>query len=154
MTESTARPLQRRQPGAGPRLRAAALAALLAAVPACGRGNGLPGDLTAHLAARGLEVHPTSFHAPLSSRAGHLVLPADPALEARIVAAFGLRRIEPGESLHSFVTRRVPAAPGTLWGITGRPPELRLRNGGQLESLFLLTTPGGPTYLLSEYAYG
>ena len=41
-----------------------------------------------------------------------------------------------------------------LWGISGRPVQLRLKDGAQLEYLYLLTTQEGQTYLITEYAYG
>jgi hypothetical protein len=40
------------------------------------------------------------------------------------------------------------------WGISGRPEEFRLRNGGQLEYFYLIVTHDGRMYLFTEYAYG
>lgn len=120
----------------------------------CGRDNGLPGDLTEHLARHGITVDVTGSQAPLSSRAGFIFFEPDPETEAKIIAEFDLGKIEPENTLFDSVSARVPAKPEALWGTAGRPEKLKLENGAQLEYLYLLTTVDGPTYLLAEYAYG
>jgi len=132
-------------------ITAAGIALLLGG---CGRDNGLPKDLTDHLAAYGIKLHPLGSHAPLSSRAGYIVLDQNPDFETRIIAAFGLKEIDPQDPLYGFVSRQVSAKPVAVWGITGRPENLKLANGGQFEYLCLLTAADGHTYLCAEYAYG
>ena len=41
-----------------------------------------------------------------------------------------------------------------MWGITGRPPQFRLQNGGQFEYFCLVVTGDGLMYLVAMYAYG
>jgi hypothetical protein len=120
----------------------------------CARDNGLPGELTKLLAGNGITVPVSGSEAPLSSRAGLVFFQADPTLERKIIAAFGLRRVEPESAEFEAAAARVAARPNALWGVAGRPAALKLPGGGQLENLYLLTTQDGRTYLLAEYAYG
>ena len=123
-------------------------------VSGCKPGNGLPSDLTAHLAAHGISVRASGFHAPLSSRAGFIFFDHDPALETKIITEFDLKKIKPQDPRFNFYAGRVAAKPTSLWGIAGRPTRLKLKDGAQFEYLCLLTTADGRTYLLAEYAYG
>lgn len=123
-------------------------------VGGCAVDNGLPADLAAHLADHGVPLRIKRSHAPLTSRAGVIVIARDPALEQRIVAAFALIRIERSDLRFA---KRMPADLAAhpdlaLWGVDGRPTSLRLRGGGQLEYLYLVTTAEEAT-LLAEYAY-
>jgi hypothetical protein len=129
-------------------------AGIVLLVTGCGRDNGLPNDLTGHLAALGIELRASGSHAPLSSRAGYIFFDQNPEFEARIIAAFGLKEIDSQDPLFGLVSRQVSAKPIGLWGITGRPANLKLANGGQFEYLCLLTAADGHTYLCAEYAYG
>ena len=52
----------------------------------CGRGNGLPSDLTKHLSDRGIRIAPSRVHAPLSSRCGYIVARNDAKLSADIIS--------------------------------------------------------------------
>jgi hypothetical protein len=134
-------------------LRSVAALALLPWIGGCGLDNGLPSDLAAHLAAHGAPIRATRSHAPLWSRAGIVFCERNPVLEARIVAAIGLARIEPGDSRFGLYASQVPDRPIALWGILGRPTSLRLRNGAQFELLYLLISDNSGV-LFAEYAYG
>lgn len=123
-------------------------------VSACGRGNGLPPDLANHLADRGIPISISGFDAPLSSRGGFVFFEEDPSAEAKIVAEFGLKEIDRKDRMFLFVSGKIPEKPKVLWGVAGRPKSLRLKDGAQLEFLYLLTTFEGRTYIFSEYAYG
>lgn len=121
----------------------------------CSVDNGLPADLAAHLATHGVPLRIKRSHAPLTDRAGVVVIARDTALEQRIVLAFGLTRIERDDVRFA---RRIPADLATrpdlaVWGVEGRPASLRLQGGGQLEYLYLITTADEAS-LLAEYAYG
>jgi hypothetical protein len=120
----------------------------------CARDNGLPDDLTEHLAGYGISVLVLGSEAPLSSRSGHVFFAAAPGVEQEIIAALGLEPIEPGSPEFELVCARVSATPRALFGTSGRPPGLQLEDGGQFEFLYLLQTTDGRTYLLAEYAYG
>ena len=119
----------------------------------CGRNNGLPSDLTAHLAIHGIHVRASGSQAPLSSRAGFVFFDHDPAIEAKIVVEFQLEKIDPQDPRFSFYAGRLAEKPLSLWGIGGRPAILKLKDGAQFEYLYLLTTEGR-SYLFAEYAYG
>ena len=131
-----------------------AFVALVAFSSGCGRNNGLPDDLTEHLAGHGITVGVVEAEAPLSSRSGLLRVEGTPGFEQAIVAALGLEPIERASPEFERVAERLPVPPGSLWGASGRPPALRLADGGQLEYLYLCLTEDGSTYLLAEYAYG
>ena len=120
----------------------------------CGRDNGLPGDLTEHLAGHGISLDVLGSQAPLSSRAGLLFFEENPSIEQRIIAELDLESVEPGSEEFESVSTRVVAKPRALWGASGRPAKLKLADGGQFEYLYLLKTEDGRTYLLAEYAYG
>ena len=73
------------------------LVLILAVTPifkGCWRDNGLPGDLTRHLADRGVQITPLRFHAPLSSRGGYVVTRHIPETASNLVATFKLERIQ------------------------------------------------------------
>jgi hypothetical protein len=133
----------------------AALLAWLVMVTGCSLGNGLPTDLLKLLAAHDLQPQLRAQDGPVRSRAGHLVLAHDAALEQRLVARFGLL---PMHQLPPEVGQALAAAgitPGPVLGITGRPAILKLADGAQLEYLFLITTPDGSnSWLFAAYAYG
>lgn len=133
---------------------ALALIAISMLLGGCGRGNGLPDDLTAHLTGRGISVRILGFKAPLSSRAGFVFFDPDPDLEVKIIAEFHLKKIEQEDRQFDFIAARIAGKPKALWGISGRPARLKLKNGAQFEYLYLLTTEDGRTYVLAEYSYG
>ena len=122
----------------------------------CGRGNGLPTELTSHLTERGIEIAPLHIHAPLSSRSGYIAARYAPQIATKIVATFKLERILPEDpQWHraiDLVEEEVDVK--EFWGITGRPTQFRLKNGGQFEYFYLLITEDGLMYLIAEYAYG
>jgi hypothetical protein len=73
-----------------------------------------------------------------------------------IVATFKLERIGPENRQRQ---RAIDQAGGAvtakeLWGVAGRPSQLKLKNGAQFEYLYLLITADGLMYLIAEYAYG
>jgi len=136
-----------------------ALALMLAAVPilsGCGRGNGLPSDLTNHLAQRGIKITPLRVHAPWSARSGYVVAQCTPAIATNLVATFKLQRIHPDDRQWRWAIDRAGgvASVKELWGVTGRPAQFKLSNGGQFEYFYLIITADGFMYLAAEYAYG
>jgi hypothetical protein len=130
--------------------------AVIVFLAGCGRGNGSPADITSHLAERGITIRPSRVHAPLARRDGYIVTPYDPQTAANIIAVFGLQRIQPDVSQWRLALERAGgvASPKELWGVAGRPSQLKLKDGGQFEYLYLLVTTDGWMYLLVEYAYG
>ena len=132
----------------------ALLLAILVTATGCARDNGLPGDLSDHLAAFDVAVEFAGSDAPVSSRAGMVFFATDSALEQRIIAALALTPVPSGSPEYDDIAGRVEERAAMLWGAAGRPPKLKLRDGGQLEYLYLLRTAAGKTYLIAEYAYG
>jgi len=130
------------------------LVTILALTVGCSRDNGLPRDLATHLAAYDITVEILGSDAPMSSRAGMVFFDTDPAVEQTIVAALRLMPADPSSSEFEEIAGRVTERPAMLWGVSGRPPQLELRDGGQFEYLYLLRTAEGRTYLIAEYAYG
>lgn len=130
-----------------------AAVAIVLAAHGCGRDNGLPADLTGHLARHGIQIQTLGSEAPLSSRAGFVVIEHDSALEARIIAEFRLERIAAQDPRVAAYAGRVGETPVAVWGIGGRPASLKLENGSQFENLYLLVT-ARRSYLFAEYAYG
>ena len=129
---------------------------LAASLAGCGRGNGLPADLISHLAREGIAITPQRAHAPLSSRGGYVVVDGSPSVTTNIVAKLKLQQVTPEDRQWSFVLQRVGDLPGIkeMWGIAGRPTQLRLKNGGQFEFFYVVVTLDGRIYLVAEYAYG
>jgi hypothetical protein len=107
-------------------------------------------DLTAHLSANGIVLSVVDSDAGLGSRRGHISFRADTALESAIVERFGLKPVEP--SSVPAITTLLPMGTRALWGVTGQPAALKLRDGGQFEFLYLQKTPDGLTFLIAEYA--
>ena len=122
----------------------------------CGRGNGLPSDLTGHLSAHGIKIVPSSVHAPLSSRAGYITARHDAQLSANIISTFKLEKIPTEDRMWKFAIDRagINATPKEVWGIAGRPTQFKLKNGGQFEYFFLMIAEDNSMYLIAEYAYG
>ena len=135
---------------------ALSLLLLAATLGGCGRGNGLPSDLTRHLARQGIRITPVRVQAPLSSRGGYVVAPYSPEVATNIVATFQLRQIAPEDRQWGLAIERAGGVTGAkeVWGITGRPAQFRLKDGGQFEYFFLIVTKDGFMYLVAEYAYG
>jgi hypothetical protein len=119
----------------------------------CTRDNGLPTDLTAHLGIHGIHVRSSVSQVPLSSRAGSVSFDRDPAIEARIVSEFHLKKIAPGDPRFSVYVGQIDEKPIFLYGTGGRPATLKLKDGAQLEYLYLLMTEKR-CHLFAEYAYG
>ena len=116
----------------------------------------MPRDLTDHLKARGIIIQPTLTHAPLSQRGGFLVTRYDAQIAAKLISAFGLKQI-PADDIGWVVRAKTIGAniaAKEIWGASGRPPQFKLKNGGQFEYFYLLVTPDGEMYLFTEYAYG
>jgi hypothetical protein len=135
------------------------VAAVLVAIvllAACSRDNGLPADITSHLAARGIVIRPSRVHALLSHRDGYIVAPYELQTAANIVSTFGLEAIQPGSSQWQLAIEHTGgvATPKALWGVSGRPAQFKLKDGGQFEYFYLLIATDGSMYLLAEYAYG
>jgi hypothetical protein len=79
-----------------------------------------------------------------------------PEIATTLVATFELRRIHPDDRQWRWAIERVGgvASVKELWGVTGRPAQFKLRNGGQFEYFYLIVTEDGFMYLVAEYAYG
>jgi hypothetical protein len=136
-----------------------ALALMLATaslLSGCGRSNGLPSDMTSHLAQQGIKVMPLRVHAPLSSRNGYVVARYAPEIATNLVAAFKLQRILPDDRQWRWAIERAGGVGPVkeLWGVTGRPAQFKLKNGGQFEYFYLIVTEDSLMYLVAEYAYG
>jgi len=116
--------------------------------------NGMPADLSAHLASRGLPVQILQSDAPLSSRKGYVVLARDQALEKRLIQHFELEPIPVGTRPFADYTSGVKGAPEALWCKGDNPASLKLPDGGQFHYLCLLRIRSGQTLLIAEYAYG
>jgi len=123
---------------------------------ACDRSNGLPSELTGHLARQGIKITPARVHAPSSSRGGYVVIRYTPQTATDIVATFKLERVQPGDGRWRWAVERAGGVTGVkeLWGVTGRPAQFKLKNGGQFEYFFLLITEDSLIYLVAAYAYG
>jgi hypothetical protein len=122
----------------------------------CGRGNGLPTDLTRHLAERGIKIVPSRVQAPVSSRGGYIVARYDPQIVTNIIATFKLESVRADDRQWRWAIDRTggTVAPKELWGVAGRPAQFRLKRGGQFEYFYLLITHDGLMYLIAEYSYG
>jgi len=122
----------------------------------CSRDNGLPKELISHFADRGIQITPTPFQAPLSSRGGFIVAQYNAQTVTNIVATFKLERVGPENRQWQ---RAIDQAGGTvtakeIWGVAGRPTQFKLKGGAQFEYFYLLVTADGLMYLIAEYAYG
>jgi hypothetical protein len=128
----------------------------VALVAGCGRGNGLPADLVQHLAAHGIAISPTSSHAPMSQRGGYVVAPHNAAVVTNLMATFKLEKIAPEDRRWSWALSHGGGITTAkeIWGVSGRPPQFKLKNGGQFEYFYLIITPDGRMILVAEYAYG
>jgi hypothetical protein len=135
---------------------AAALSMMVLLLPGCGRDNGMPGDLTELLKAHDILVQPSRSHAPHSQRGGFLVAKHDSEVAAKIISTFGLKKIPADDPAWSLRAPAVgaPVAAKEVWGVSGRPAQLKLKDGAQFEYFYLLVTPDGEMYLMAEYAYG
>jgi len=120
----------------------------------CAQGGRLRADVTELMETHGVRVSVIAAEAPASSRSGLLELQPDPAAEASIVREFSLLSLEPDDPRLEQVIARVPGNVALVWGVQGRPPQLKLSDGGQFETFYLVTTTDDRTYLLVEYAYG
>lgn len=132
------------------------MVAYSSALSGCGRDNGLPGDLTRHLAERGIKITPARVHAPLSSRGGYVVVGHTPEVATNLVLTFKLERIDADDRQWGWAIERAGGVAGVkeMWGITGRPAQFKLKDGGQFEYFYLIITEDGFMYLVAEYAYG
>ena len=122
----------------------------------CSRDNGLPKELTSHLADRGVQITPIRAQAPLSSRGGYVVAQCNAQTVTNIVATFKLERIGSDNRQWQWAIDKTggAVAPMELWGVAGRPAQFKLKSGAQFEHFYLLVTANGLMYLIAEYAYG
>jgi len=129
---------------------------LATAFVGCGGGNGLPADVVRHLAEAGIPCTPERVHAPWSSRGGYLVMRYSAETATNIIARLRLEAVPLDDPAWLAARRTLDRADGIqeVWGVHGRPAQLRLKNGGQLEHLYLVRTADGLMLLVAEYAYG
>jgi hypothetical protein len=129
---------------------------LAAVVLLNGCNNGLPSELTQHLARHGITITPARVHAPLSSRGGYVVTRYAPETASELIATFTLQEVSPDDRQWHRVIEQAGGVTAVkeLWGVTGRPRQFELGNGAQFEYFYLLITQDGFMYLLAEYAYG
>ena len=129
---------------------------LLAICLGCGRRNGLPQDVARHLADNGITLKVTRSHAPLSSRGGYLIAQHDIAAAKKIVSTFNLPPVPTTEPAWQRTAEqwKIAAKPTAIFGATARPTALKLKNGSQLEYLYLVVMDDGTMWLFAEYAYG
>jgi len=127
---------------------------LVLSVSGCAKGGRTGADAVELMESQGIRVSVIAAEAPASSRSGLLELQPDPAAEASIVREFGLSSLDPDDPRLEQVIARIPGSVALVWGVQGRPPQLKLSDGGQFETFYLVTTTDGRTYLLVEYAYG
>ncbi len=122
----------------------------------CALDNGMPRDLARHLASQQIILHPKRTSAPLSSRAGVVFAAYDSVTMARVIRIYGLRRwaLEDPQWVSARPLLGPAVTPSQVWGITGRPAQFRLRDGGQFEYFYLVVTTTGEMCMLAEYAYG
>ncbi|NTU71446.1 MAG: hypothetical protein HGB10_06470 [Coriobacteriia bacterium] len=121
----------------------------------CARvGNGMQADLSELLGARGIQVRVASAEAPISSRAGYVVLADDARTARQIVDALGLAPLDPARLPQPSIVSAAPGPISRMWGIAGRPASLRLSDGGQFEYLYVAVTEAGQVLVFAEYAYG
>jgi hypothetical protein len=126
---------------------------LVVVASSCTRDNGLPADITALLVSHDFTIRASGVQAPRSSRAGFIYIDRNVDVEAKIVRAFRLEKIDSGDRRFERYGGQIREAPLAMWGIAGRPTSLRLKNGSQFEYLYLLAT-ASHTYVFAEYAYG
>jgi predicted small secreted protein len=138
------------------RILVAALLLVAFLLSGCGLENGMPRDLTDHLKARDILIQPSRIYAPLSRRGGFLVVPYDAQVAAKIISAFDLKQIPEDDPRWAATAQTIGATVTAkeIWGASGRPPQFKLKDGGQFEYFYLLVTPDGEVYLFAEYAYG
>jgi hypothetical protein len=127
--------------------------AILLLAEGCRWDNGIPTDLINHLAIHGIDLRASGSQAPLFGRSGFVFFDRNPALEGKIVTKFQLEKIAPGDPRFSFYAGQTVEKPVSLWGIGGRPDNLKLKDGAQFEHFYLLITEKR-CYLFAEYAYG
>jgi hypothetical protein len=122
----------------------------------CARPAGAATALCGILDRMGVAVVPTTTDESAGRRDGSLAAPWNQDLHERLIASFGLRRYEEDDPARASVLGRLPdgASAAEIWGVTGRPPQLRAAGDVQLESLFVVKTSDGRMILLTEYAYG
>jgi hypothetical protein len=79
-----------------------------------------------------------------------------PESATNLVATFKLEKIYPEDRQWRWAIDRAGgvAAVKELWGVTGRPAQFKLKNGGQFEYFYLIITQDDFMYLVAEYAYG
>ena len=140
----------------GMRVRLLFSTLLLVLCIGCHRGNGLPQDLTQHLADNGITLNVTQSHAPLSGRGGYVIAPHTVAAAKTIVSTFNLQPVPMADSAWQRIAQqwKIAAKPTMIFGSTGRPAALKLKNGSQFEHLYLVIMPDGTMWLVAEYAYG
>lgn len=133
---------------------------MLISFSGCESDHGLSKDVIRHFETEGIQIEPLSVHAKAWSRSGHIIAKHSPEQVAKIVEAFRLAAIAPGSDEELALTIRWNNHSETklsgwveAWGISGRPKEFRLQNGGQLEYFYLIVTQDGRMYLFAEYAY-
>ena len=116
----------------------------------------MPRELIDHLKAHGVVIQPSRVEAPLSQRGGFLVAQYDASAVAKIISEFGLQRMALDDPRWVFIAQKTSptVAAKEVWGVSGRPPQFKLSNGGQFEYFYLLVTPDGEVYLFAEYAFG
>ncbi len=134
----------------------AALCIVAVVLSGCSLDNGMPQDLVDHLKARHILVQPTRVHAPLSQRGGFVVTRYDAQVVAAIVSAFSLEPIQADDPHWVTTAQTIGAtvAAREIWGVSGRPVQLKLQDDGQFEYVYLLVAQDGDVYLFAEYAYG
>ncbi len=126
----------------------------------CHLDNGLPEDVVRLCAQHGVRLTSVERHAPLLGREGAVVTQLSPQAFQSLMKALKLDPIESDSRLgrHAIATtdRLVDVASSSiraLWGATGRPGTLKLKNGAQFEFLFVVVMEDERLILVASYAY-
>jgi hypothetical protein len=130
-------------------------------------------DVVQLLAAKNISLPLDAVVKDFGQRNGCVVARGDEQTCAPIIAAFALTPIpyEPELQFDKWADEGAMPLPGDVmisqeikkagvknvklvWAVDGRPPQLRLPDGTQFQSFYLVLTSDGVIYLMLSYAYG
>lgn len=119
----------------------------------CSFDNGLPELIAQLLNSKSIDWPIQTSHAGLGTRRATLSLIPNPEAQTRTIEALELPALEQDSKQYNWLVQQLHLRPLAAWGLAGRPPQLRLAGGQELEYFYLLQTSEENMVILVAYAY-
>lgn len=119
----------------------------------CSFDNGLPEAIAQLLKSNRIDWPIQTSHAGIGTRRATLSLASNEEAQTKTIEALQLPIVEQDSEQYKWLAQQLHLRPMAAWGLAGRPPQLRLAGGRELEYFYLVQTSDENMLILIAYAY-